>query len=302
MQVLGKGCLYMQISQVLFPKDVFLKIRGQLTLPPEASIIIPVNAQTDLIKVQDTLNDIACYSGKHRLEIVLIINNYPEETPPSIIGEFRTHGLVIETIPQILSKEQIQELTERLHGPASVRSSTLTSARSFRIFTGRILGSRAASSEYLIHFDSDCRIPDATVLIDWYILMFQSGVSLAYTHVEYYELPPSLVAHLYLKLHHLFRWMKRVLFNVPTSRGSNYAVLRNPFIELYETKNLNADNKVGPSFKKMGRIIAYNSDKKLAVLTSGRDFVSNWKSLFEYLIYRVQYYWKRRSLGPSINN
>ena len=279
--------------------DLFIKLRGETSLLPEASIIVPVNAQSDLGMVQNTLQDISKYNGPHRIEVVLVINNYPPESPPSIIDDFRSAGIKVQAVPQLLSEKEIKNLTERLYGSKVVRSSNLTSARSFRIFKARIQGSKIASSENLIHFDADCRVPNISPLIDWYVTNLQSGTALAYSHVDYYELPSSLATQLYLKIHHLFRWVKRTILGIPTSRGSNYALLRTPFIELFENNSLNADNKVGPFFKSRGWKIVYNGKQQLAVFTSGRDFVSNWGSLSEYVIWRINYYWKRRSLGPG---
>ena len=291
--------LPMEIDTSFRLSDIFIKLRGQTNLKPKASIIIPVNAQTDLQKVQNTLFDISNYKGSHFFEIVLVINNYSVDSPPPIIREFRSNGIKVQPVPQILSENEINTLTQRLYGPNVKRSSNLTSARSFRIFKARILGSKIASSEFLIHFDADCRIPDITSLLNWYVNTLESGINLAYTHVDYYELPPGLATKMYLNIHHLFRWIKRTILGIPTSRGSNYAVLRTPFIELFEKNNLNADNKVGPSFKKRGLKISYGRNPEFAVFTSGRDFVKNWRSLWEYVIWRINYYWKRRSFGPG---
>jgi hypothetical protein len=289
----------MEIDNSFQLSDVFTKLRGQTNLKPNASIIIPVNALFDLQKVQNTLLDISNYKGPHLIEVILVINNYTVDSPPPIIEEFKSNGIKVQAVPQILSEKEINTLTQRLYGPNVKRSSKLTSARSFRIFKARILGSRLASSEILIHFDADCRIPDITSLLNWYVEKLQSGANLAYSHVDYYELPSGLATKIYLKIHHIFRWAKRTILGIPTSRGSNYALLRKPFIELFEHNNLNADNKVGPSFKKRGWKISYNRNPEFVVFTSGRDFIKNWRSLWEYGVWRINYYWKRRSLGPG---
>lgn len=289
----------MEISNTIHISDIFIKLRGQTNLNPDASIIIPVNAQSDLQKVQNILLDISNYKGLHRIELVLVINNYSPDSPTHFIKECLSKGIKVLAVPQILNEEEINSLTQRLYGPKVKRSSNLTSARSFRIFKARILGSKIASSEILIHFDSDCRIPNITALLDWYVKELQSGTKLAYTHVDYYELPSGLATKIYLRIHHWFRWAKRSLLGIPTSRGSNYALLRTPFIVLFENNNLNADNKVGPSYKKRDWKISYNKNSELVVFTSGRDFVKNWRSLWEYGVWRINYYWKRRSLGPG---
>jgi hypothetical protein len=74
--------------------------------------------------------------------------------------------------------------------------------------TVRIPGVRIASSECTIHFDADCRLPDATHLVDWYIRQFAMGFQMAYTHVGNYDLPASLAIK-----------FRMILYNI--SDGSN---------------------------------------------------------------------------------
>jgi glycosyltransferase involved in cell wall biosynthesis len=128
-------------------------LRRTLALPPDASVVIPVNANGDLHRVLGVVGDIAHYSGEHSLEIVLVINNYPPDNPPEEIETYKALGLRVISIPNI-----------RRHGEAAS-------------FTARIPGLRAAASERVLLFDSDCRIPNATALVDWYIRALQAGQS-----------------------------------------------------------------------------------------------------------------------------
>ena len=74
-------------------RENVIRLRGNLEQAPEASIIIPVNAQGDLQAVLVPVNDIAQYTGKHTAEIILVINNYaPTEAPPEPWQESNTTG------------------------------------------------------------------------------------------------------------------------------------------------------------------------------------------------------------------
>ena len=260
----------MKKSDELAIKEYLLRLRGEPALPPEASVVIPVNAQNDLQNVLHLVKDITAYQGKHRLEIILVINNYPPDLPPEEIGKYRALGLRVLAFPKIKERGEIY-------------------------LTVRIPGVRNASSECTIHFDADCRLPDATHLINWYIQQFDAGFRLAYTYVGYYDLPASLAMKSRMILYNTFRWFKRVVLRIPVSRGSNYAILRSLMLKLYDQGLLNYDIKVGTTIKSIGGKIAYSGDKSLAVLTSGRNFRGDWKELFEYIAWRMGYY---RRLAP----
>jgi len=255
-------------------KEHILRLRGDPALPPEASVVIPVNAQKDLINVLQIIRDIAAYQGKHRLEIVLVINNYPLNSPPKEIEEYRTLDLVVLSIPKLLVPRET-------------------------IFSARIPGIRAASSEKTIHFDADCRVPHATDLIEWYIEQFDGGAQLAYTYVGYYDLPTSPSAKVWIKIHRAFRWFKRVVLRIPISRGSNYAIVRSMVLHLYDKGLLSYDIKVGTTIKSIGGKISYSGEKNLTVLTSGRNFRGDWKELFEYISWRMGYYRRLAPLRPE---
>ena len=210
------------------------------------------------------------YQGKHRLEIILVVNNYPPDSPPEEIGKYRALGLCVLAFPKIKERGEIY-------------------------LSVRVLGARNASSECTIHFDADCRLPDATHLMDWYIQQFDLGSQLAYTYVGYYNLPASLALKSRMILYNTFRWFKRVVLRIPVSRGSNYAVLRSLMLMLYDQGSLNYDIKVGTTIKSIGGKIAYAGDRSLTVLTSGRNFRGDWKEFFEYIVWRLGYY---RRLAP----
>jgi hypothetical protein len=246
------------------------RLRGDPALPPEASIVVPVNAQNDLQNVLLLVEDISSYHGKHRLEIILVINNYPEDAPPGEIDKYRAFGLGVLAIPKIKTRAEVY-------------------------LAVRVAGARSTVAECTIHFDADCHLPDATSLIDWYIAQFAAGAQLAYTYVGYYNLPTRAAMQVRMALYNSSRWFKRVILRIPVSRGSNYAVKRSLLLKLYDEGSLNYDIKLGTTIKSIGGKVAYSGDKTLEVLTSGRNFRGDWTELFEYIFWRVGYY---RRLGP----
>jgi len=251
-------------------KEHLLKLRGEPALPSEASVVIPVNAQNDLQNVLHLVKDITAYQGKHRLEIILAINNYPPDLPPEEIVKYRALGLFVLAFP-------------RVDGRGSIS------------LFARIRGVSIASSECTIHFDADCSLPDATHLIDWYIQQFEMGFQLAYTYVGYYNIPASLAMKTRMIVHRIFRWFKRIVLRIPVCRGSNYAILHSLMLKLDDQGLLDYEEKVGMTIKSVGGKIAYSGDKSHTVLTSGRNFRGDWKELFEYTAWRMGYY---RRLAP----
>jgi len=256
-------------------KEHLLRLRGEPAKPPEASVVIPVNAQNDLVNVLQIINDIASYHGKHHLEVILVINNYPPDSPPKEVNEYRALGLLVLAFPKIKERGEIY-------------------------LTVRIPGVRIASSECTIHFDADCRLPDATHLIDWYIRQFDIGFQLAYTYVGYYDLPAGLAIKSRMILYNTFRWFKRVVLQIPVSRGSNYAILRSLILNLYDKELLNYDIQIGTTIKSIGGKFAYSGDRSLSVLTSGRNFQGGWKELFQYIVWRVGYYQRVKPTRPDV--
>jgi len=246
-------------------REQLVRLRGSREYAPEASLVIPVNAQGDLLTVLKPLGDIAKYHGRHRIEIILVINNYPPEQPPTELDEFRALGV-----------EVVAAASARRPGEVVIVSA-------------RALGVRAAQSAVTIHFDADCQIPDVTALVDWYIESLRSDVQLAYSLVGFYDYQTIPSVRMGIMIHHTVRWVKRTILKVPTTRGSNYAINRNLFLQLYDAGKLSVDLQVGPAAKLSGAKIAYSSSPSLRVLTSGRKLKGGWGQLYRYLRYRLYY-------------
>ncbi len=241
------------------------RVRGDRTLPPDASIAIPVNARADLENVLVVLSDIARYGGKRAFEVVLVINNYPADDPPEEIATYAAAGMRVVSVPNVWRAGEAVCLS------------------------ARVPGVRAAEAERIILFDADCRIPEPTLLLDWYIDQFRSGAQVAYTRVGHYDLRPLWSVRARMAAHHLSRWVKRVLLRIPTTRGSNYGVDRTAFLRTYESGLLADDLNVGPALKAAGGRVVYSGARKLQVLTSGRRFRGGWRRLARYLRYRLLY-------------
>jgi hypothetical protein len=254
-------------------KDL-IRLRGDQEARPHASVVIPVNAQKDLTNIYRLLSDLVRYSGGKRIEIALVINNYPADAPPAEIDTYRQIGLEVLGIPRV----------EHEGGVA---------------IAARIPGIRAARSAIVILFDADCRIPDPTALINWYIARFDDGCDLAYTHVAYTDLSADLSVKARMWVHHTSRWLRRNILGTPTSRGSNYAIRRQLILDLFAQGRIPYDIHVGPVVKSMRGRIAYSGAKELVVLTSGRFFTPGWKVLVEYLIWRTGYYRRILKMKPK---
>ena len=256
-------------------KTFFEKYRGPQGKAPDASIVIPVKAQGDQETVLGVLNDIAQYSGKHTFEVILALNNFPPGQEPDEIELFRSMGILVNPTPSVRRPEEAV------------------------CFSARMTGILAANTDYLLLFDADCRIPNATALIDWYVERLQQGAGLAYTHVGYFDLKndPSVWAR--IAAHHGARWVKRQLLGIPTTRGGNYAVNRTKMLWYYDHKFLSDDLNVGPTFKAGGLPIVYSGKHNLTVLTSGRVFRGGWIKLVRYLMYRLRYNLKLLPVGPN---
>ncbi|SRR6266542_3786892 len=255
-------------------KKEMLRLRGDRTRYPDASIVIPVNAQKDLTNIYRLLSDLARYSGRKQIEIVLVVNNYPVDDLPPEIDLYRHTGLDVIGIPHV----------EHEGGVA---------------IAARIPGIRIANSSKIILFDADCRIPNPTALIDWYIAQFDDNHDLAYTHVDYTDLPPGLSVKARIFVHHASRWFRRTILGIPTSRGSNYAIRKKLILHLFGQGRVPYDIHVGPVVKTTGGNIAYSGAKELVVLTSGRFFAPGWKVLIDYLIWRTGYYRRILKMKPK---
>src|SRR5688572_18735331 len=105
-----------------FLKKRVHEIRGDITQKPDASIVIPVNAQGDLETVRTVLSDIVRYSGSNTFEIILMINNYPEDAvPTAVIEEYESLGIVVDAKPSVRRPGEAVGFTARIHG---VRAAT----------------------------------------------------------------------------------------------------------------------------------------------------------------------------------
>lgn len=93
-------------------------------------------------------------------EVILAINNYPEDKEPSEIEFFRSMGVLVQPTPSVRRPDEAV------------------------CFSARMTGIGAANTDHLLLFDADCRIPNPTALIDWYIERLHSGIGLAYTSMD----------------------------------------------------------------------------------------------------------------------
>jgi len=250
------------------------RLRGDSHTPPHASIVIPVNAQKDLSSVLSLAFDLAGYQGSQPLEIILVVNNYPENNPPEEIQTYQQLGFKVLGIEKVTYRGGVA-------------------------LAARIPGIELAQSESILLFDADCRIPNPTALLDWYIDQLNSGADLAYTHVDYFDLPAGLVIKIRMAIHHASRWYKRALLGIPTSRGSNYAMKRKLILELFAQERVHYDIQIGPLVKSLGKRVIYSGAKEHVVLTSGRFFSNSWKELFAYLIWRIGYYLRVKPTKPA---
>jgi len=253
--------------------DELRRLRGDRAALPDASVVIPVNAQEDLENVLGILGDVARYEGPVTLEVVLVINNYPADDPPREIEAYERTGVRVVAVPSVWRAGEAVCLS------------------------ARIPGIRVASSERIILFDADCRISNPTLLFDWYAEQFDRGAQVAYTAVGYYDLRPLWSVRARMLAHHLARWIKRVILRIPTTRGSNYATDQVLLLRLYESGFLTDDLNVGPAARAAGGRVVYSGAKGLRVLTSGRRFRGGWWKLARYLYYRLGY--NLRVIGTS---
>jgi hypothetical protein len=256
-----------------------LRLRGELQLPPQVSVVIPVNASGDLAGVLQVLSDVAYYDGALRVEVMLVINNYPPDEPPVEIETYRSYGVDVIAIPKV-----------SYTGGVAIAA--------------RMPGVEQAACENVILFDADCRIPNATALLDWYAAQFTLSADLAYTYVDYFDLPRGFSVKVRMLGHHAVRWFRRVILRMPISRGSNYAMRRTLMLDLYQSGRIPYDFHVGPVIKSMRGKIAYSGAKDLMVFTSGRFFSGGWKELFDYIIWRIGYYrriWAARSKPAPVS-
>ncbi len=254
-----------QSPELMEIKNHLIRLRGNPRCTPDASIIVPINAQADLWTIRTLFADILRYTGKYAIEIILVVNNYPRSNPPGEIDLFRSLGFGVVAVPSARRSGEVV------------------------IVSARALGVRATKSEITIHFDADCRVADINALLDWFIESLNAGASLAYSHVGYYELRKLMSVRAKIAIHHTIRRFKRNILRIPTTRGSNYAVNKSVFLELYDAGKLSVDLQIGPAVKLTGCRIAYSGHPSLRVLTSGRRFRGGWIKMFGYFRYRLHF-------------
>ncbi len=232
-----------------------------------ASIVVPVNAKGDLERAVGLLDDLARYDGANRFEIVLVVNNFdPQEPPSQAIAAYEQRGA---------------RVVSQAHVPRRAGDAVP--------FGVRVHGARSAQSDWIISFDADCRVPDPRALLDWYVERGRDGYGVAYTSVGYHDVPPGASVALRIRIHHLARWVKRVVLRIPTARGSNYAVRKSLLLRLYDRGFLADELNVGPVARSTGERIAYSGDRVLRVMTSGRMFHGGWREIVPYFWYRLRY-------------
>jgi hypothetical protein len=240
------------------------RLRGDARVDPTASVVVPVNAQGDLENVLALLSDLVRYDGPHTLEVVLVVNNFAEGEPPAETERLEGIGTVVLAVPSVRQTGYAIPLMARLHGI------------------------RIARSDRVLLFDADCRIPDSRALVDWYVNELTTA-PVAYTHVDFYELSSHPSVRIRRHIHHTARWIKRVVFHLPTVRGSNYAVRREAFLDEFERGTIADDMNVGPTFRDAGARVAYSGARQLVVLTSGRMYIPGWRRLGKFASYRLRY-------------
>jgi hypothetical protein len=244
---------------------------------PDASIVVPVNAQGDLENVLTLLDDLGRYAGPHEFETVLVVNNFAQGRRPREIAAFEAlEGVRVLAVPSV-----------RQPGVAVALSA-------------RIAGMREAATPYAIHLDADCRVPDPTALLDWYVHRLHCGDGVAYTRVRYHSVRRRPSVYVRIAIHHAARWSKRVLLGIPTTRGGSYAV-HVPTLLRLDAEGLLADEmNVGPAARSRGARVVYSGDRRMVVRTSGRMFAGGWWKLWRYLRYRLRYNLRVLPVRPGV--
>lgn len=240
-------------------------IRGSRAVAPDLTVVIPVNARKDLAAVAAPLEDLTRYAGRRRVEVVLVVNNYPPSHTPPEVDDWRAAGCRVVAEPTVWREGEAVCLSARAPGI------------------------RAAVSQAVVLFDADCHIPDPTALLDWYADTLAAGAGAAYSHVDYYDVAPLASVRVKVAVHHLVRGFKRNVLRLPTTRGSNYAVRRSLFLDLYDEGLVADDLNVGPTVRWSGGRVVYGRRRSLHVLTSGRHFKGGWGRLVRQFRYRLLY-------------
>jgi hypothetical protein len=231
----------------------------------DVSVVVPVNAQRDVPGALELLGDLERYEGPYRAEVLFVLNNYPPGEPPTDAESLEARGARVIRVPSLARDGYTVIINARAHGV------------------------RAAASEHVILLDADCRVPQPTEVVNWYVGVLSAGADAAYTRVDHHGLLPGVTPRIRVYLHHAGRWIKRVAFRVPTMRGSNYAVRRSAFLRLFDRGAMVHDINVGPAFKASGARIAFSGAAELRVLTSARFLRPGWMRLIRFVPKRIVY-------------
>ena len=104
------------------------RLRGDSSVQPVGSIVVPVNAQGDLEIAVALLRDLVSYNGPYTFEIVLLVNNFPPGRPPSGIEAFEGLGLRVETVPDVWRRGEAVCFSARMVGIKAASSEGRASA------------------------------------------------------------------------------------------------------------------------------------------------------------------------------
>jgi len=230
------------------------------------TVVVPVNAQSDLATVEALLDDLAAWtSADSRHAVVLVVNNYDAERPPAFDG-LQRRGIQIIAEPKLPLR----------HGEVPP-------------IAARVLGARRARPGLLVHFDADVRIPNVEAVLGWYQRQFVAGARVAATGIGFHDVPASRSVRARIAAHHAARWAKRVVLRAAVTRGSNYATDRDLFLEAYDNGTIADELNVGPAITALGGRYAYGHGRDLRVFTSARRLRPGWLRLARYLRYRLLY-------------
>lgn len=218
---------------------------------PDTAIIIPVNAQGDLQKVLDLLEDISQYQGEDRFHIILVVNNFDPEQPPTAELElYEQLGVQTVSVPELGGHAGI---------PPALRA--------------RMYGLPYAKVRACCFFDADCRIPDPTSCLKWYCESFRDAeVMLAYTKIGYYNWPRRLGMRAWLLVHYTWRAFKRRCLRIPTPQGASYGIDRDLKKELFDGGYLADETAIGRLVKAFGHKTVFAGETSRRVMADGRMY------------------------------
>jgi len=68
---------------------------------PDATIVVPVNAQGDLGNVRTLLDDLGRYDGPLAFEVVLVVNNFTAGEVPTEVAALERDGARVLALPSV---------------------------------------------------------------------------------------------------------------------------------------------------------------------------------------------------------